>query len=882
MAYLADVSRSGWTPLAHHAPEILDHVKILAQACRVIRGPEGERRVVDIGPVLSGFYIESENKRLSPGIWSHAAPVIEQGAGQVLPVAGPRWSQARPNTQTTPGTTPFGQQHPKGWPYLLVRALDADRQTTMAAPAFAGIVCPSFKQPVLGALGTRVWAVTPQGGLDHSIRTRIQSMLAVYRYPEEDDDWVLWSQRRTTENAGIAWQLGGAVASDGTGRFLGGGAVIDEPTGRGTGGEIIAFSTYRQGGPLYVGDQGCQHRRPGNADGQVITPLHLTTETLFAIPGNPRADAPIEFQGTYPEPSTAPLKTKAGIFLDLAKPHQVAGRGDYRGLWRLVAESFVTIIEKPKKEPPPLPPPEEPPGGDGVLLFPPGTFADPDTGEDLGGPRVGPVEPQPKGAPTLSAMSWRECRPLAGSSMEQAFSGMVFRAPDLRAGAADLRSATELSEQDLVEWAEQPAVLRLVSIGARTGNSRTLTREDCPPYKEVTTGPGVVWLMPPELCPEMLLDPDQDDPEGSPAANLGTAEASDSSFGLFRTSLMFATPTANGGAKDGFLQRLSGSLLEWSAVGSSGAESQVMTLRTSGILGLRNSGGFTGLIRPENLTASRSHYLPDESGTIPVREAMTAWFGDASDGDLTVDVGSSPVELEKDYFYDTLTVEAGATLDTKGHRIYCRSLVMENGGTIQNAGDDASGATKGNGATSGTLGGGKDGGPGGSGGSGGTAGVDANPGIGGAGGAASSGGVSGGAATEPAERPRALPQAAHLRDSSGTAYAGGAGGAGGDDSGASDGGGGGGGGGVIYIAARTIELEAGAVIDATGGAGGGGGATADGGGGGGGGTVIAVYQTESGLSAAVDVSGGAGGTATAGGTPGSAGSDGELIQLRTA
>lgn len=505
---------------------------------------------------------------------------------------------------------------------------------------------------------------------------------------------------------------------------------------------------------------------------------------------------------------------------------------------------------------------------------------------DTGGFRVEPGKrPEDEDRPC-------RIRSVLHSWMELGVSAGAFRASHSRGD--DLRYVREPSLEAAARHIDEaPIVGRFDVVAAEVGNAFDLIdEEDCPRYDARSPTAGGVIVGPPQFGSERLRDE--------------FAQGADYPSELSEFFWMHATTKARVGWGELFREdgqqngmqgrpryaftmwRDSGQILKTAYHDSSGNESTLFSLYSTGAAifsstvratAFHVNGGGLAIVKADNLTTSRTHQLPDESGTLPAREAMTAWFGDASDGNATI---SGTTNLERDYFYDTLTIESTGVLDTKGFRVYARSLVMESGGAIQNAGAAASGKTEGAGATSGTLGGGKAGGSGGSGGSGGTAGTDANPGLGGAGGDASSGGVTGGAVTQPAERPRALPQAAQLRDSSGTAYAGGAGGAGGDDAGASDGGGGGGGGGVIYLAARTIEAEAGAIIDASGGAGGTGGATADGGGGGGGGVVIAVYQTESGLSAAVDVSGGTAGAATAGGAPGSAGADGELIELRTA
>ncbi len=61
-----------------------------------------------------------------------------------------------------------------------------------------------------------------------------------------------------------------------------------------------------------------------------------------------------------------------------------------------------------------------------------------------------------------------------------------------------------------------------------------------------------------------------------------------------------------------------------------------------------------------------------------------AIFGDGSDGDITI---SENTLLTRDMFYNTLTVNEGITLSTKGYRIFVKETFTNNG-TIENNGGD--------------------------------------------------------------------------------------------------------------------------------------------------------------------------------------------------
>lgn len=60
------------------------------------------------------------------------------------------------------------------------------------------------------------------------------------------------------------------------------------------------------------------------------------------------------------------------------------------------------------------------------------------------------------------------------------------------------------------------------------------------------------------------------------------------------------------------------------------------------------------------------------SGDIDEMAYVDSWFGDGSDGNVTI---SGAVTLTRDMFYDTLTIAAGAALNTGGFRIFCKTLL---------------------------------------------------------------------------------------------------------------------------------------------------------------------------------------------------------------
>lgn len=249
-----------------------------------------------------------------------------------------------------------------------------------------------------------------------------------------------------------------------------------------------------------------------------------------------------------------------------------------------------------------------------------------------------------------------------------------------------------------------------------------------------------------------------------------------------------------------------------------------------------------------------------------------AWFGDGSDGNVTI---SGPTTLTRDMFYNNLTVNTGVVLSTGGYRIFVfDTLTLSGTAKIERNGENGADAVFG-GASPGAGGQGhsftglgtlyNQTGSGGGGGVGagangtGTAGFRGigNAGAGGAGGFW--GATTGGSASQPPSADfgdiRSLPQAVLGRSfgqgnfQGGQVAPGGGGGGGSQFTSQSTGGGGGAGAGWAVVCAKTLAGSG--TIEAKGGHGGNGADAplsygTDGGGGGGGGSggiVTVVYST---------------------------------------
>lgn len=261
------------------------------------------------------------------------------------------------------------------------------------------------------------------------------------------------------------------------------------------------------------------------------------------------------------------------------------------------------------------------------------------------------------------------------------------------------------------------------------------------------------------------------------------------------------------------------------------------------------------------------------------RALNRGWYGDGSDGKVVMDgakavAGASRAgtvyTLERDVYYEELTVNSTVTLKTNGFLLFC-SVNLKNEGVIHDDGEagvggqnsGAGGGAGGNGgktpesyaAAEATFAGYK-GGAGGAGEAVGAAGTNATSAIGGAGGkgGGSNSGKAGGAGGTVTRYVIGIPRHAAFYVSRLTTLRGGASGGGGGGSGLGGGAGGAGGGGVVIIAARTIENTG--TIRANGGPGADTGNDNGGAGGGGGGGGV-VLISDNAVGGTVEAKGGA-------------------------
>lgn len=339
---------------------------------------------------------------------------------------------------------------------------------------------------------------------------------------------------------------------------------------------------------------------------------------------------------------------------------------------------------------------------------------------------------------------------------------------------------------------------------------------------------------------------------------------------------------------------------------------------TSSLNGLApaSGGGTTNFLRADGTWAAPA----GGGGGSPTDGEINEWFGDGSDGDLSLTSSTAtggPLSagvLTRDAYYNDLTISSSGSIQTNGFRIFVRGTLditaaqvraiwpgVTNGGNASNPTAGAAGATISNPWFTGSSGGA--GGAGGALSTNGTAGTAAssssvdhgNAGGAGGAGATATGGFTGGSGGSSSNSSTAgfpwfrnIPRHALLRGTTmiGGGVGGGGGGGGGGSSSFTGGGGGGGGEGgrVLCIFARTINRggsTAADAIQAPGGTGGAGGTAvgppfAGNGGGGAGGSGGLVFIVHGGLTGstatnAVSASGGAGGTGATGGAGGGGG-----------
>lgn len=285
--------------------------------------------------------------------------------------------------------------------------------------------------------------------------------------------------------------------------------------------------------------------------------------------------------------------------------------------------------------------------------------------------------------------------------------------------------------------------------------------------------------------------------------------------------------------------------------------------------------------------------VPSTGGSSFTSAFLVGIFGDGSDGDFTYVTSGTPYTIAREWNYNNLTIQSGATAKPAGFRLFVKGT-LTNAGSFNDDGLAATGLTAGValtarqylGAASAAGGAGRNTTGVGSAGSAitstsyGSTGVLPTGGNGGQADGVNTGGAGGGATAGSARWASTL-----LIGRGATAFNGGSGGGGGGcnvGTGTATSGGGGSGGGDVWIAAKTIVNSG--TISAIGGKGADAVATGDGkagGGGGGGGGHVGIITTTpvSSIGGTVSANGGNGGASAGGGSVGVNGTAGSVSYL---
>ncbi len=272
-----------------------------------------------------------------------------------------------------------------------------------------------------------------------------------------------------------------------------------------------------------------------------------------------------------------------------------------------------------------------------------------------------------------------------------------------------------------------------------------------------------------------------------------------------------------------------------------------------------------------------SHTTEGQGGVLKPQLALNgigdlSGFGDGSDGDVTI---AAATTLVRTMFYDTLTIQAGGSIDVAGFEIYARTLVdIEGTGFIHSDGADAVTGTGGVTVANGEVDGRQAGGDSGNNAVGSPGAAGAQGGAGGAGGAATAAGGVGGAAGD-----ASTSQVRFRAPGNAVIETGGGGGGGGGDATPGEGGGGGASGGEVSIHAPEIRVAATGRISANGGDGAAGVTANGGGGGGGGGGKVRLNYRELTNNGTIQAIGGALAAAAGTGAVGVVGNDGIVEQV---
>lgn len=148
-------------------------------------------------------------------------------------------------------------------------------------------------------------------------------------------------------------------------------------------------------GPLTVGHLDDKHKIDTDRDGHPINSLHIHTDAYF-FRGR-EEDAPLFFEGEYPDPPAMPFEVQVHLGYDQQEGHPFVG-GNRRGMWKWWAEVpyMGPVTGSPARPSTPRPPGPVTPGGPTTPSTPGPTEPRPPGPNEPGGPTT-PGTPRPTG-----------------------------------------------------------------------------------------------------------------------------------------------------------------------------------------------------------------------------------------------------------------------------------------------------------------------------------------------------------------------------------------------------------------------------------------------------------------------------------------------------
>lgn len=561
---------AGYFPLQHHDDSFEPHARIVPHAHRVPKLADGEGFYIDslTEGLLHGFHLlDTQDNEKHPRLWVTSAPVVADGTGWVA--ARDTWDSPDDRLKPVAASSPLGLKFPDGYPGVVVAGSELDSQVQLTAPAWAGLVAPSFSGPL--EVASAVWDVV--GGALSDNYAPVTSAWRIYSRPAGA---IFGSAPR--EYLGLSWELG-LGGTDAT-EFISGLGMVGE---HGMGRSILAAAGHKAGGPLEVGKPADIHKIGVDpATGEPINALHLSTLTLFQRPDG-SGDSSQEDGGQYRPTLPAPLTTPAFWRHDSERFHNWS-LGVGPGLWRWQASSFIATIpddvDKGKKDgfPEPRPdgtsPPTEP-------VIPPDNF---------GFPKPGPLPPEIFDTEVLPRDP-KGNRKLAGTVGEIALRGLVLRESldwknyqDRKTTIDSRNQITELSREAEREWIDAPALIRMDIASDPSSRSKS------PNNRYASVAAGVAWLLPAEMGLEDIVEANRNG--SNPLIDYSTIGKRWLGFGR-GVNLHFGHASQNGPWErgQGFSMEFvpAGTIFKISSVSSTGTATDIFTMLSSGALSLASS-----------------------------------------------------------------------------------------------------------------------------------------------------------------------------------------------------------------------------------------------------------------------------------------------------